>query len=461
MSSFTGINTALSAIRARQAQMNTTGHNIANANTEGYRRQDVILTSSVSSGVVSDLGRGIAQLGTGVSIGSIQRAQTDFVDAQIRITNQQSGNWSARNTMLAQLEPVLAEPGDSGLSATLNQFWNSWEDLTASPESVAARTAVAENGAALADRIRNMNYNITNMQTQVDNKVKADVSDINEMATEIASLNELIAQPKTSTNPQNDLLDKRDLLIEQLSQFTDIQVHGSGGADTIISIGGKILVQGNQTSKIDLDYTSGHANPVWANDGTPVIITSGELRGYIDVRDQTANNYLTMLDKITSAIVTRVNEIHSTGATYIGSRAGNFFVPGSTSANIQIESVLLNYPSYIAAGAFGNGKNDNSISNQIAGIRREALVDGQTIGAAYTTLIAQIGANTADAKTQSEVQDSALSQRKSQRESIAGVSLDEEMVNMVKFQQSYNAAARILTVMNEMIDTIINRMGSG
>lgn len=463
MSSFFGINIALSGLRAQQYAMDVTGHNIANANTPGYRRQEVVsVAGSPASGTIGILGSGVPQLGTGVMVHSIRQAQTDFLDSQIRLSCQSSGSWSAKNTALGQLETILGEPGENGLSAILSKFWNSWEDLSASPESAAARTAVAESGEILADRIRNLHYNLRTAQTNADIKVTNIVKDINIMAQEIARINEQITQPVSNVYQPNDLLNRRDMLLEQMSQMVDIQVHGMGGADLIVSIGGKVLVQGNQYCAMGVSYSpEGRANPVWESDGSQVLVSAGELRGYLDVRDRMLENYVNRLNDITAAIVSRVNEIHSNGATMTGEPAGNFFIPGSTSYDIAVLPELMRDPARIAAGALGNGINDNSVANAVAGIRRETFMGGQTIGSSYATLISQIASNAGEARTQAHAHEVSLNQRKVQREAVAGVSLDEEMVNMMKFQHGYNAAARILTVMDEMLESIINRLGTG
>jgi len=179
----------------------------------------------------------------------------------------------------------------------------------------------------------------------------------------------------------------------------------------------------------------------------------------MEIRDEVVDSYLESLDTITEAVVTRVNAIHSTGITMSGAPAGDFFVPGTTAADIAVNPALAGSPSKVAAGAAGKGPGDNSVANSIAGIRYEALIGTETIGSAYSALVAQIGSHAEEARMRTEMYTISLNQRRTQRESIAGVSIDEEMVNMVKFQQAYNAAARIFTVIDEMTDLIINRMG--
>lgn len=459
MSSFSGLSIALSALRAQQYAMDTTGHNIANANTEGYRRQEpVFVANHPLTGSFTTTGVG-SQIGTGVEVATIRRTQTDFMDTQIRMENQWLGMWSSRSEALQQIEPLLSEPGDSGLSAALDRFWNSWQDLAASPESLPARIAVVESGVALSDRIRNLHYDLYKVQEDADRAIAGKSNEINWLAQEIASLNAQTIKAENGQYQPNDLMDRRDLLVEQLARITRIEVHGSGGSNMIISVGGRVLVQGNYAAKTSVGVgPTGWSQIVWSEDNSPLPVNGGELKGLTDVRDTLAAGYMASLDTITQAIVARVNAIHVTGFDMNGNPAGDFFTAGTGASNVTVNSALLAAPSGVAASGAAGEPGNNSVANAMAGVRGEALVGGQTARTAYTALVTQIGSHARESAMRTSLHEVSLKQRKMQRESIAGVSIDEEMANMMKFQQAYNAAARIFTVMNEMLDTIINRM---
>jgi flagellar hook-associated protein 1 FlgK len=177
------------------------------------------------------------------------------------------------------------------------------------------------------------------------------------------------------------------------------------------------------------------------------------------MRDETIPAYLQSLNDIAQNLISRVNAIHSTGVTSGGGQAGNFF-SGTNAANINIMSDLASNPSLVATSTTGNA-GDNTLANAIAAVQTEDLIDGLTLGDAYSSLVSIIGAQSKEASSRKELLDLSSQQLKTQRESASGVSLDEEMVNMVKFQQAYSAAARIVAVANDMLDTIINRMGVG
>jgi flagellar hook-associated protein 1 FlgK len=461
MPSFFDLNIAVSALRAQQYALSVTSHNIANANTEGYRRQEpVFLAGSPLMGAASSLGMGIPLLGTGVMVDTVRRMQNTYMDAQIRLQNQSFGMWSSRNEALRQVESMLAEPGELGLSQVMDRFWNSWHDLASEPESTAARISVLEAGAGLADRIRGLYRDLRGLQLQADQTIAAKAGEINKIAAEIAGLNAQITESLAMGAQPNDLLDRRDLLVEQLSQMARVEAHGFAG-DMIISIGGQVLVQGNYAAEIGVTAgASGWSELNWTGTGTPVLIAGGELKGLIEVRDSTIEGYMQSLNAITQAIVSRVNELHVSGFDLSGNAGIDFFVPGSDASTIAMNPVLLGSPSRISISLNG-APGDNSLADAIAGIREEALVGGKTIGEAYVGLASEIGSQTREAGARTNVHELSLRQLRTQRDAISGVSLDEEMVNMVKFQQAYNAAARVLTVVDEMIDTLINRTGVG
>ena len=458
---FLDFSIAVSALRAHQYAMSVTGHNIANVNTEGYRRQEVVFTSGCpTKGMFTFEGMGSPLLGTGVLVHSIRSMQADFMDNQMRSAHQWLGMWQSKDESLQRIEPLLSEPGDAGLSSVMDKFWNSWQDLAATPESLTGRIGVVESSAALADRIRTLYGNMRTLQAETDNSIVAKVKDVNQLAHEIANLDEQITRSTLGGYQPNDLLDKRDLLVENLAKIVKIESHGIAGAEMIISVGGKALVQGNHVTEIGVaEGPNGWSQPAWSDDNSAALITGGELKGLTDVRDVLIEGYIGSLDEIAQAIVTRVNALHSAGYDLNGNKAGNFFTPGTGASDISVDSDIVNSPDRVAASGIGTS-GDNSLANLIIKVRDELLVDGQTVGTAYAALVAKIGSHAKEAASRSEAYDLSLKQLDTQRESVSGVSLDEETINMTKFQQAYNAAARIFTIMDEMIDTVVNRMGT-
>jgi len=460
VSSFSGLSTALSGLRVHQYAMDVVANNIANAATPGYHRQEaVIVPGLVLTGAFGIAGTGIPQLGTGATVDTVRRMRSSYIDDQVRAAGNWLGEWNYRNEALKQVESVLSEPGDLGLSSMLDKFWNSWEELSASPESLTARTNVVETGVSLAQRFRSMYSDLREMQAGTDRDIVDNAEQVNRLAHEIAKINEEIRPGPAGDYQPNDLLDRRDVLIDELSRIARVQVSGAGGTDLIVSIGGKVLVQGNQVTEIVVSNgPNGWSQLTWADNGSSVVLSGGELAGQLDTRDYALQGYIDSLNTVASALVDRVNALHSTGQLADGSPAGSFFVPGTDASNIKVEASLVSSPSGVATSTTGK-PGDNALALAISAVRDEILIGGETIGGAYSGLVARIGANARQAESRVDTHTASLAQLDNQRESVSGVSLDEEMANMVRFQQAYNASARVFTVIDEMIDTVVSRMG--
>jgi len=460
--SFLGLNIAIGALRAQQYGMNTTAHNIANAGTKGYHRQEAVFLSGAGlTGWAGTTGIGVPQIGSGVSVQTIRRMQSDYIDGQVRLGSQWIGTCSERNEALKQIESVLSEPGELGLASAMDRFWNSWEELSASPGSLPARISVVESGVALAQRIRTLYQDIRELQVRTDSEIGDTTVQINRLAHEIGELNKQIGLASADDSQPNDLLDRRDVLLNELSSLVRIDAYGGNNSELIVSVGGRALVQGSYVSELKTERGGdGMLKVLWAEDDAPAQILGGKLLGQLQVRDELTAGYIQSLNEIAEALVTRVNGLHSTGILTSGAPAGDFFVAGSDASSIAVEPGLVANAAGVATSTTGN-PGDNSLALAISAIRNEILPNGQTIGGTYSALVARIGADSREAGSQTEAHTLALQQLESQRESISGVSIDEEMVNMVRFQQAFNAAARIVTVIDEMLDTVISRMGVG
>ncbi len=457
--SFLGLDIAISALRANQYALNVTGHNIANAGTEGYHRQEAVFMPGTTTSGGTATSAGIAQLGTGVTIQAIRRMQTAQMDGQVRSMNQFLGWYSTQSESLRQVESVFGEPGGTGLSTVLDKFWNSWEELASNPDDPSARISVVESGVSLSDRFRALRDGLYQVQVQADRAVQDAGSRINTLCHDIAAINQELIRASTGQVAPNDLLDRRDILLDELSSLARIQVYGDGGGDCIVSVGGKVLVQG--TSVTELTAASGPdgwSQLTWTSDGTRFEAEGGEVEGLTRVRSSMVSGYMQSLDAIATAVTERVNALYSTGVGSDGSPAGLFFSSGAGAASMQVNPALVIAPSTLATSTTGR-PSDNQLARDIAGVKDEFLIDGQTIGDAYGSLVVRMGSHAREAETESEVHQVSQHYLITQRESMAGVSLDEEMINMVKFQQAYNAAARVVSVIDEMIETLVNRTG--
>lgn len=457
-STFSGLSTASSGLAAQQAAMNVLGQNIANASNPSYSRQRVVMSSRyLTSG--SNGAETSGFMGSGVNITSIQRMQNGFVGSQILSSNQDLGKYQTGKDSLDQIVGLVGEPSDTGVSSALNKFWNAWQDLSGTPDSVSSRNALISASKTVTSSLNNLYSKISALRTQQDQTIRGDVDTVNGLATQLASVNQEIQQARAAGGSPNDLMDKRDEILSRLSGLANIQIHGDGGANDVVSIAGHVLVQGARAEKLATGSDSnGHATVLWAEDSSPVGVTGGEIAGALDMSNNVIPGYLTQLDAVAQALITGVNALHKTGYGLDGTKGTDFFT-GTGAADIKVNDAIVANPDLIAAASATGARGDGSMAIAIAKVKTAALVGTATINEAYSTFVSKNASDASGFADRVTVQTKIQQQLMTQQQSVSGVSIDEEMADMVKYQQAYNASARVLTTMNSMINTLMGQMG--
>jgi flagellar hook-associated protein 1 len=452
ISSFYGLQTSLRGLLAQQRLLDTTSHNIANASTQGYSRQEATLVASPAleipaGGIAGGAG---AHLGSGVDVQAFRRVRDQFIDLQYRGQNTNLGQWKARAAALDQAEGALAEPGENGINELLNKFWDSWSDVAgANGNDVgAAKQAVVESGAALADAFRTVRAQIAQVQSQTYAEYSelaraAGPGDpggaVAQIATDIASLNDTIKRFVTVGDIPNDLLDRRDQLLDQLSEFGQISVDGQ--SDGTINVSFVDSVSAGTTYSVVTGSAATWAGPPAGDAWAP----GGRLGALLDVAKpgETLDQYKSALDAVAGSLISTVNAAY--GGPFLETT-------GSNAGAMRVNPALVAAPSAITAGSAGPGSND--IALKVAALRDGAAVDG-----AYRAFVARVGADVREATRQTANAQALTDAVEDRRQSVAGVSMDEEMSNLVRFQRSYQASARAMSTMDEMLDVLINRTG--
>jgi flagellar hook-associated protein 1 len=451
ISSFYGLQTSLRGLLAQQRLLDTTGHNIANASTVGYSRQEASLVASpalaIPAGGVAN-GSG-AHLGSGVDVQSYRRVRDQFVDLQYRAQNTSLGNWAARAKSLDSAELALAEPGENGINEQLARFWDSWSDLVNAPEDPAAKQALVEQASALADAFKTVRGQIDTAKSQAfaeyqDLARPASAGDpggeVAQIAREIAELNDVIKRYVTVGDMPNDLLDRRDQLLDQLSEFGQISVEAQ--TDGTVNVSFVDTATTGTTYPVVTGSAASWAGPPAGDAWAP----GGRLGGLLETSRPggTLDGYLASIDAIATSLAGAVN------TTY----GGTFFEtgPGPAAATLRVAAALDADPRLVDAGTGGPGSNDIALAVS-------QLADHPDVDRAYRAFVAEIGAEVREAKRQegnAQVLSDAVENR---RQSVSGVSLDEEMSNLVRFQRSYQASSRAMSTLDEMLDVLINRTG--
>jgi flagellar hook-associated protein 1 FlgK len=329
MSNFFSLEIGKRSVLMHQTALSITGHNLANANTPGYTRQvpDIVTTSPWHAPAIVQTGKA-GQLGTGVDIRSIQRIRDAFLDTQIRNENKTAGYWNELQTTMDRLEVILNEPSEDGLRAVMDVFWEAWQDLSVNPESQAVRSVVAQRGMAMAEAFRHTYRQLVELREDVNASVAIKVKEINDIAVNIADLNQQILAISISGKQPNDLLDKRDLLLDELSRLADVKIYNDNNGMVAVQLGDRVLVEGvhyNTLSTIKDD--EGMHMVIWSDTLIRAKIGSGELRGLLDARGRTnhrqeANpseyrevipNMINDLNALAKTLVIKINEIHRGG----------------------------------------------------------------------------------------------------------------------------------------------------
>jgi len=460
-----GLDTAVKALRAHQLAVDVAAHNIANAQTPGFSRQRVLLRPIGLDG--SDrfsrdnlLGRA----GYGVDAKDVNRVRDMFLDFQARQALSTRGQHAAFVTPLQNAEVVFNDPSDDGISALLGKFWAAWHDVANDPESSAARTALVHASGTFAVRIQGAHAELTQQRTSLNQQVSALGNQINAIASEIGTLNLQVKQVELNGDMANDLRDRRDLLMDQLSEIADVQYSEAETGEVTVYLGSHELVFGTTArmiSSVQDPLDANLVNLVFQMDGAPVNTTSGKLRGVLDARDVALPELIAKLDSFASAVITNVNGIHAGGFGINGVTGLDFFT-GTGASDIAVNGTLLADPRGIATAAAAGTPGDSSVALQIADLESATIagLGDVSLSTFYGNMVAVLGADVNRAQGLKQSSELLLDHVDLIRQSIHGVSIDEEVTNLTAAQHAYNAAARIITVIDDMLDTLINRTGA-
>ena len=462
MSTFSGLEIGTRALQANQRALDVTSQNLANAGTPGYSRQQAVM-STTSPYTYPSFGRGGSpgQVGTGVEVTAILRIRDGLIDQQIQQQNSILGESQSRENFLSQMETIMTEPSDSGIRQASDKFWASLEAL-ANPDSAAdepTRSAVRQQAQTLTDQITQTYRQLDLLRSSANQQIKVQVDQVNSYADEIAQLNLQIGQLTSLGEHPNDLLDQRDQIVENLSKIVNITTNTDSMNRVNITINGQSLVADVKTAHIAAVVNTDDANMYqlqWEDTQSPVQVRSGNLKGLLDIRDRDLPAYMDNLDTYAKGLITEMNAIHRQGYG-LDQSTGNDFFTGTGAGDIDISDAIkenLNKISASKTGAPGNG----DIAREMANLKQEKIFNQKsaTMGDFFSEVIAKLGVDSGAAQTKSDNQNLLINNLQNKRDSVSGVSYDEEMTNMLKYQHGYTAAAKIITTMNELLDVIVN-----
>jgi len=453
VSSFSAIELLRRALASHQRALDVTGHNVANVNTPGFTRQEVVLASVPPPGSLSRFATPLLA-GGGVRVASLRQARDVFLDRQLRQARQSSAEWQARADFWSQVEAVFPEPSDVGLGELLARFWNAWQEVSLNPESLAARTSLVQQAQVLTDALRQAAQRLDQVRQHLDAVATGHVERVNQIARELASVNVQIARLEVSGQAALDLRDHREQLLAELEELADVTYSEADTGELLVYLQGRELVgPGGRSTEIAVGLGPGGLHTFTWPDGEGLVVRRGALSAVVGERDTQVPELQGRLDRVAQSLIEQVNDLHDDGYDLDGNRGGPFF-QGTDARTIR---VAFQDPRRVAAAGSwgGDGEPGNGdVARRIAQLRGSDAIDGE-----YRTLVAEVGVRSQEARRQVAYQELLADQVRLRREATSGVSLDEEMTNMIRFQHAYDAAARMVRTVDEMVRTLLDMVG--
>jgi flagellar hook-associated protein 1 FlgK len=451
---------ARDSLLASQMGIDITGGNIANVNTPGYSRQRAIIRSTGGN----DIDSGVIQ--TGVNIEKIERQYDSYLEGQLILQKQNTGYSSTLNDRLTSIESIFDESSTGGLTDQLNEFWSSWETLSTNPAGQVERDSVVANAQSLAGKLSDMTDDLTNLKSDIQTTMRDMVSTINTSIHEIRTLNEKIAVTGSQTGETNVLQDKLTNLVGELG--AKIGVNWYGNTDGTISVfleNGTPLVERLVARELEAVTSAGNISIYSVKEGREDslngIITRGQLGALVKCQDEAIPEYQGRIDAFAKALADSVNAQHQMGYDSDQNVGGVFFtyLNGSPAGSLEVNADIVADLRKLAASATVNGDGDNA--TRVANIQHSLLLEGNsvTLNAYQAATVGNIGREVADSKADLNHQTAIMENVSSRRESISGVSIDEEMILLMKYQMSYRAAGKLANTVTEMLDVLMSLGG--
>ncbi len=452
---FGTLNLAARSLQTQMTGVEVAGHNIANINTPGYSRQRVNIQTA---GTVDSAA---GPQGTGAQVVQIQQIVSGLLDSQIQTQASTSGYWTAQQTGLqgAQngLNETLDSTGSTGLSAQLDSLFNAFQDVATSNTS-ATQTQLIGKAQEVAKTFNQINSQLGELHTSLNDSLTNDVASANTFLTDIARLNAQISRAEASGGNANDLRDERTQDLQNLSQLVKVTTSTGNNGAVNVTLGGQSLVADGQVADSLATYDAGGGQMLvkMATGGAPLTLTGGSMQGTIDARDGELATTQTHLNALAANLITAVNTVHNAGYTATGGTGTSFFT-GTNAGTITVNQTLADDPSRLQVSASATAGGDNQVALQLAQLATvaQAGLNNQTFTASYAATVASLGGALQTANTQVSNQAAVSNMLTTQRGSVSGVNVDEEMTSLISFQQAYSASASLVKTIDAMLSATI------
>ena len=427
-------------------------------------------------------------LGTGVSVTSIERIRDEFVDSQLQTEQQNMSNLETLETNYTRLESIFNEPSETGLGDLLNKFYDSWQDLANEPTSLLMRDFVVSNAEMLTNKFHTMNSQLNNLSNDIYQEYVNQIEQFNSITQQLADINVLLGSAETENVQSASILDQRDALLTDLSKLADVKVSKNQSGQVMLSLDSKVFLERTTvTTMSEPPMGTSLAQIKWSEGSSNYALSGGSLGALVDFHDDVIPSYQEQLDHLAVGVATSTNKLHSQGYGLDGSTNTNFFTASTSgAADIRVNNEILSNKQKVAASSdenMGNGDLALQISqlsdmklipgdsfnskNLLASSGMETIVqqlidenfilsDTMSFTDYYANIIFSVGQDTLNATVAREGQEMYVQQLKTTSESVSGVSLDEEMTNLIKYQQAYQASAKLVNLADELAETVLN-----
>lgn len=464
---FRTFNVGATGLRVSQTGLATVGHNIANADTEGYSRQRV----SIEALRPARVGAEGSFLGQGARVESITRANDRFLELQARRDRTLLGFYEGRERTLDAVERLFVEGGEPTVGHALDAFFNAARALSQEPDDPARRAELLTAAERVAGAFRTLDADLREVQRGVDDDLSDRLDRVNELARTIADMNARIVASESGGAEASDFRDRRDQAVRELSSLVDVNVLEQKDGSVTVEIAGQwTLVQGDLTARLETlpnAANQGLFDVVYVGvNGQSTNITAdldqGEIGGLLDVRDRILGGQLTALDQMAFELVGAVNAVHRAGFGLDGVNNRDLFVPlgapGFAAANIAVDPAVLADPDRVAAaGAAAGVPGDNRNALALAALETQGVagLGNVTFARRYAEVLHDVGREAADNRGRREVQEVRRDQSEALRESVEGVSIDDEMIDLTRFQKHFEANTRVVSTVDRLLDAVL------
>ncbi len=426
-------------------------HNIANANTPGYTRQRAELSEQIHR-------QGSFTLGRGVTIDQVERMRNDLVDRQIMLKEHELGDLNERHRIFQQVEGALVTDSGDGLDVGLTDFFNSFSELSNNPQDINLRNNVVSKANTLIGKFRDLDGDLEDIDEQTLATARGRVDKVNTMLEQLADINLDIARAEASGQPDLHSKDRQLELLKELSSQVsmDTAYHDDGSVE--VRIGGMVVLSGVEAAELrpDVDPES-RTFRVRMDNGKVLDLGRGALAADKYMYEEAIPESRNKLDKIAKSVVQQVNALHIKGYGVADGTQRNFFNPaGTTAGSIDLNQAVADNPEHIAASSVAGEAGNNDNARMIADLQNLSLLDGQTLASNAVQMMSEPGIKISELESRIESRKSARQLLINQQESQTGVNIDEELSDLIKYQNAYQASARVLSTGQQMYDTLLS-----